>query len=70
MLRVTSIAEPAHRDELKIASLGPVTAIVRQYAPAQGADGHFVAFDVVNARADIERFLAGVLSGTTPKIGN
>jgi len=46
-----------------------VTAFVRQYAPSGSADGHFVAFDVPNARADVERFLAGALSGVTPQVG-
>ncbi len=47
-----------------------VTAIVRQYAPASGDDGHFVAFDVPSARADVERFLAGAMSGIVPRVGN
>lgn len=46
-----------------------VTAAVRQYAPASGDDGHFVVYDVANARTDAERFLAGVLGGTVPQVG-
>ncbi|MBW2523229.1 MAG: hypothetical protein JRI23_03600 [Deltaproteobacteria bacterium] len=46
-----------------------VTAVVRQYAPASGDDGHFVVYDVANARADAERFLAGVLGGAMPQVG-
>ena len=47
-----------------------VTAVVRQYAPAAGNDGHFVAFDLPSARADVERFLAGALSGVgQPQVG-
>jgi hypothetical protein len=46
-----------------------VTAVVRQYAPASGDDGHFVVYDVANARADSERFLAGVLGGNMPIVG-
>jgi hypothetical protein len=46
-----------------------LTVGVRQYAPAMGKDGHFVAFDVANARADVERFLAGVLNGSVPRVG-
>ncbi len=46
-----------------------ITAALRQYAPAAGKDGHFVAFDVATARADTERFLAGVLNGSVPRVG-
>ncbi len=46
-----------------------VTAALRQYAPAMGKDGHFVSFDVMSARADTERFLAGVLNGVVPRVG-
>ena len=47
----------------------PFTAVVREYAPLQGQDGQLVAFDVASARTDVERFLAGVLSGIVPKVG-
>lgn len=41
----------------------------RQYMPADGDDGHFVAFDVPTARADVLRFLRVGLAGATPPIG-
>ncbi len=48
-----------------------VTAVVRQYAPSGTDDGHFVAFDVVNAQSDVDRFIAGLFSGiATPIVGN
>lgn len=47
----------------------PVTAVLRQYAPAASSDGHFVAFEVPTARADSLRFLAGALSGIVPRVG-
>jgi hypothetical protein len=46
-----------------------VTAVVRQYRAGAGKDGHFVAFDVPSARADVERFLAGAMSGIVPRVG-
>jgi hypothetical protein len=46
-----------------------VTAVVREYAPSAGKDGHFVAFDLPSARGDTERFLAGTLSGIVPHVG-
>jgi len=46
-----------------------VTAVVREYAPAAGADGHTIAFDLPSARADAERFLAGVLADQMPQVG-
>jgi hypothetical protein len=46
-----------------------VTMVLRQYAPAAGKDGHLVAFDLPTARADVERFLAGVLTGAVPEVG-
>jgi hypothetical protein len=46
-----------------------VSAFTRQYAPSNGDDGHFVAFDVPGARADVLRFLAGSLSGVVPQVG-
>jgi hypothetical protein len=47
----------------------PFTAGVRQYGPAAGANGHFVAFDVPNAGLDIATFLAQAANGETPQIG-
>jgi hypothetical protein len=46
-----------------------VTAVVREYAPTAGADGHFVVFDLPSARTDAERFLAGALAGVMPQVG-
>ncbi len=46
-----------------------VSIVLRQYAPASGADGHFVAFTVPAANGDALRFLAGALSGVTPQVG-
>lgn len=44
------------------------TAAFRQYLPASGRDGHFVAFDVDQARTDVTKFLARVATGAVPKI--
>jgi hypothetical protein len=46
-----------------------VSALVREYAPAAGKDGDSVAFDLPSARLDTERFLAGVLRGVAPRVG-
>ena len=46
----------------------PVTACVRQYAPA-GYDGHFVSFRDPTAQNDTARFLADVTGGATPRLG-
>ena len=43
---------------------------VRQYGPPSGKDGHFVAFDVPAATADIARFLGMAAQGGVPQIGN
>lgn len=45
------------------------TAGVRQYAPAEGADGHFVAFDVEAAQLELSVFLSAVAAGEVPPIG-
>ncbi len=47
----------------------PITAIVRQYAPAGSNDGHFVSFDDPQAKADVDHFLADTLAGKTPQVG-
>jgi hypothetical protein len=47
----------------------PITAIVRQYAPAMSYDGHFVAYQNVTAEADVNHFLADALSGKVPMVG-
>lgn len=44
------------------------TAAFRQYAPPSGRDGHFVAFDVDQARTDAAKFLARVARGEVPKL--
>lgn len=46
-----------------------VTLGVRQYAPASGSDGHFVAVDVASARDDVARFLGMAASAEVPQIG-
>ena len=48
---------------------GMLTAGVRQYETPDGSDGHFVAFDVSEANADVVRFLSQAVSGMTPQIG-
>ena len=47
----------------------PITAVLRQYAPAAGAEGHEVVFELPSAHDDVERFAAGVLSGAAPQVG-
>ena len=46
-----------------------ISVFTRQYAPSGSDDGHFVAFDVQNANDDLMRFLAGILSGVVPQVG-
>jgi hypothetical protein len=46
-----------------------ITAIVRQYAPASTYDGHFVSYQNATAEADVDHFLADVVSGRVPKVG-
>jgi hypothetical protein len=48
---------------------GTLTSAVRQYGPATGKDGHFVAFDVASAKGDVTRFLAQAAAGQVPKVG-
>ena len=43
------------------------TAAIRQYTPG-AYDGHFVAFKNDQAKADVQKFLARVASGTVPKL--
>jgi hypothetical protein len=43
---------------------------VREYGPPAGDDGHFVAFDVPSANADVVRFLSAGVGATAPPIGN
>ncbi|MGZ3448637.1 MAG: alpha/beta hydrolase family protein [Polyangiales bacterium] len=45
-----------------------VTAAMRQYTAASGRDGHFVAFDVDQAKTDLSKFLARAARGEVPKI--
>jgi hypothetical protein len=42
---------------------------LRQYQPPPGVDGHFVALESSDGRADVLRFLLGALAGETPEIG-
>lgn len=46
-----------------------ITLAVRQYGPPAGRDGHFVAFDVATANADVARFLGMAALGVTPAVG-
>jgi hypothetical protein len=48
---------------------GAVTAGIRQYEAADDSDGHFVVFDVPQAREDVVRFLGQAVSGEVPEIG-
>jgi hypothetical protein len=43
------------------------TAAFRQYSPTT-KDGHFVAFEIEQARTDVTNFLSTVVTGTVPKI--
>jgi hypothetical protein len=47
----------------------PITAVMRQYAPDSSYDGHFVAFQNMQGEADVDHFLADVLSGKVPLVG-
>jgi dienelactone hydrolase len=47
----------------------PFTFAMRQYTPPAGVDGHFVAFQSTDGRADLVRFLSNALGGATPPIG-
>jgi hypothetical protein len=49
-------------------NFGAVTAIVRQYA-AGSFEGHFVIFRDPDAIKDLDRFVADVALGKTPKVG-
>jgi len=44
------------------------TAAFRQYAPPTMRDGHFVAFDVDQARTDVTKFLVSSSKGLVPKL--
>jgi hypothetical protein len=41
---------------------------LRSYAPPVGVDGHFVAFENAEARADVLGFLLAALAGESPVI--
>jgi hypothetical protein len=45
------------------------TGGVRQYSPADGDDGHFVAFDVDSAQRDWVSFFTAAAAGDVPPIG-
>jgi hypothetical protein len=45
-----------------------VTAVVRQYAPPAGRDGHFVFFDVPAANSDVVSFLSAAATGVLPSV--
>jgi hypothetical protein len=46
-----------------------ITLALRQYAPSGTNDGHFVAFDVDDARTDVLQFLGMAANGQTPTAG-
>jgi len=46
-----------------------ITALLREYQPGPTYDGHFVAFQNATAEQDVATFLADVVSGTVPKVG-
>ncbi len=43
---------------------------MRMYAPPAGVDGHFVALQSTDGRADVEAFVAAIFAGTPPPIGH
>lgn len=43
---------------------------MRQYAAPAGVDGHFVALQSTDGRADVEAFVQAIFGGTTPAIGH
>ena len=47
----------------------PFTVALRQYMPNTGDDGHFVATQTTQGRADATRFVLEALSGAVPPIG-
>ncbi|HEX9296538.1 MAG TPA: hypothetical protein VF881_11905, partial [Polyangiaceae bacterium] len=47
---------------------GRLTAVVRQYAPPAGIDGHFVAYQNPTARRDVVRFLDDLAKGIAPTV--
>ena len=47
----------------------PFTIAMRQYMPDAGDDGHFVATQTTDGRADTTRFMLEALAGRTPPIG-
>lgn len=68
-LRLAKVDPPLTENE----TIGgtPRTVALRQYAPKNGTDGHFVAIEQgQDGRADVERFLDQLLSGKPPMIGN
>ncbi|HJL20153.1 MAG TPA: hypothetical protein RMH99_31090 [Sandaracinaceae bacterium LLY-WYZ-13_1] len=59
---------PPVSDSVRVVEV-PFTVGLRQYEPAPGDDGHFVATRVAQARADAVRFVRQALAGATPTIG-
>jgi hypothetical protein len=47
-----------------------ITAVVRQYGPPAGDDGHFVAFRAEAANDDVIRFLVQAAYGAVPEVGS
>jgi hypothetical protein len=50
-------------------NFGGITLGFRQYSPPAGEDGHYVAFSVPEANADVVRFLGMAANGDVPAIG-
>jgi hypothetical protein len=76
VVTVEAIGALDQDDELPVPASGNlfiggklVSALLREYAPAAGSDGHFVVFEVAAARGDTLRFLAGSLGGIAPRVG-
>jgi hypothetical protein len=65
---VGSSVEPPLMSSFAIDGIDYTTGI-RQYGAPSGIDGHFVAFAVETANADVTRFLGMAARGQTPQIG-
>lgn len=49
---------------------GSFTFGMRQYMPPAGVDGHFVALQSTDGRADVTAFISAIFAGTPPAIGH
>jgi len=63
------LASPAPLAGNITAGQATVTLGVREYLPTTDADGHFVAFDVPSANADVVHFVAMLAAHQVPQIG-